>query len=567
MQKFSVILTADLIPSPLNPRKEISAEALDSLAASIKEQGIVEPLIVRPVEDGKFEIVCGERRFMAAKKIGLVGVPALVRSMTAEEAFGIMIVENLQREDLSEFEEAASFDSFLKRRADDAAAAADELAAKIGVPAKYIRNRAAVLTLPDKLRKPWEKGELTFAHMEQFLRLQGTRELDALAKEVIGDLKANRPLSVGDMKKWIANLAVPLALAKWDAKDVCGACKSNSQVQQGLFELEGKGMRCLRPSCFKKLLAIWYKENWEETEYRKKHKTNGLVFAEDVGYGSKVRAREFNNGAVEKCYDCPSFVTVRGLTGGRLVEEACIGREDCFFKVEDLARAKKKSKAKAAAVKPGEKPEADAPATERKVEWYGEFFRQDFFRKIAAAKMEGLGIRTAHVTKLALIMLVNGSRAARESVRLSIKGAGDYMPDSKYAEAIASMEDEVVYENFRSAILATLTVGEMKQGWDNGEIKPACRRVIFEKIFGVDLKRDWLPDETYFGKQTKAALVRFVVKHKLTKDNKFQEYAAAHFEGKDPGTLKKSELIEALTKSGIDLSGKAPADVLAASKD
>lgn len=130
--------------NPMNPRKHFGGPKDDELVASIRSKGVLQPIVIRP--KGKdFELVAGERRWRAASAVakengGLAGttIPAMVRELTDDEAFDVMTIENLQREDLSEREEAEGFKAYLDRKGEDAL---PDLSSRTGIDPRYIRRR------------------------------------------------------------------------------------------------------------------------------------------------------------------------------------------------------------------------------------------------------------------------------------------------------------------------------------------------------------------------------------------------------------------------------------------
>ena len=158
-----------LQPNPLNPRKRFSGAKFDELVASIREKGVIEPILARPMGDDRLEIVAGERRYRASLTVAETGgglngqkIPALVRELSDDDAFDIMCIENLHREDLTELEEAEGFKTYLDKRGPEAL---PDLAERTGINPRYIRRRVAVLSLPKKTLKAWEKGDLKYGHL------------------------------------------------------------------------------------------------------------------------------------------------------------------------------------------------------------------------------------------------------------------------------------------------------------------------------------------------------------------------------------------------------------------
>ncbi|MBX7075150.1 MAG: ParB/RepB/Spo0J family partition protein, partial [Pirellulales bacterium] len=153
--QFQVLLLTQLEPSPTNPRKHFDESALEELAATIRQHGIIEPLVVRQQIDcvggdgrARYEIVGGERRWRAAKIVKLRDVPCRVVRLSAAEVIEIQIVENLARADLNPIEEAEGFDALLARGLTQA-----ELAHKLGRAQGHISNRVRLLELPPAIRE------------------------------------------------------------------------------------------------------------------------------------------------------------------------------------------------------------------------------------------------------------------------------------------------------------------------------------------------------------------------------------------------------------------------------
>jgi ParB family transcriptional regulator, chromosome partitioning protein len=171
-------------PSPFQPRRHFAEEELAELAQSIREKGIIQPLLVRPVEDAlsgsgtDFELIAGERRWRAAQRVGLHEVPVVVRALADSEALEIALVENLQREDLSPLEEAEAY-SRLMREFDRSQAG---LAEAVGKSRSHVANTLRLLSLPAPVRRHLEEGALSAGHARALL---GAADPAALAAEVV----------------------------------------------------------------------------------------------------------------------------------------------------------------------------------------------------------------------------------------------------------------------------------------------------------------------------------------------------------------------------------------------
>lgn len=168
--------------STLQPRKRIDEAAIAELAASIADKGVLQPLLVRPVEDG-YEIVAGERRFRAAERAGLSSVPVIVKDLDDQETLEVAIVENLQREDLSPVEEAHAFKQLM-----DFGLNQEEVAEAVGKSRSAVANTLRLLNLPDKALGALDEGIITAGHARAILSQPETDRLWAFQQIVGGGL-------------------------------------------------------------------------------------------------------------------------------------------------------------------------------------------------------------------------------------------------------------------------------------------------------------------------------------------------------------------------------------------
>lgn len=153
---------ASIRPNPHQPRKEFDPEALQDLCNSIKSQGVLQPVLVRPItgEAIPYELVAGERRMRASKMAGLTEIPALVRTLTDMETLAIALIENLQRADLNAIEEARGFQQLLK----DFGLSQEELARQVGKSRSALANSLRLLNLPEDIQADIQTGVLTAGH-------------------------------------------------------------------------------------------------------------------------------------------------------------------------------------------------------------------------------------------------------------------------------------------------------------------------------------------------------------------------------------------------------------------
>jgi len=187
-----------LKPSPFNPRKEFVKEELAELASSIREKGLVQPLIVRPVigSELEFEIVAGERRWRAAQEAGLQTVPAIVRDLNEQEVLEIAIIENVQRSDLNAIEEAQGY----KELTDKYSYTQDDLSRIIGKSRSHLANTMRLLKLPDDVQILVRNGSLSAGHARA---LVGREDAKNIAREIV-----ERRLNVRDVEALIQKARV-----------------------------------------------------------------------------------------------------------------------------------------------------------------------------------------------------------------------------------------------------------------------------------------------------------------------------------------------------------------------
>jgi ParB family chromosome partitioning protein len=168
-----------LSPNPNNPRKSFDGEELDSLVASVREKGIVQPILVRSVgSEGRYEIIAGERRWRAAQRAGLHDVPVAIHEATDKEALELAIVENVQRADLNPIEEATGYQQLI----DAFGYSQNDIAQSIGKSRPHIANTLRLLKLPETVRSYLLDGRLTAGHARA---LVGATDPEAMAKRIV----------------------------------------------------------------------------------------------------------------------------------------------------------------------------------------------------------------------------------------------------------------------------------------------------------------------------------------------------------------------------------------------
>ncbi|MBS1882909.1 MAG: ParB/RepB/Spo0J family partition protein [Actinobacteria bacterium] len=168
-------------PNPSQPRTHFDPGALDALAASIEASGVVQPLLVRPLHDGSYELVAGERRWRAAQQAGLDKVPAVARDQAEPERLQAALIENMVREDLNPVEEAKACAALVE----DLGLTKEELARRVGRSRPAVSNLIRLLELPDEALEMLEGGELSEAHGRTILGAPGNDVRRRLAREAV----------------------------------------------------------------------------------------------------------------------------------------------------------------------------------------------------------------------------------------------------------------------------------------------------------------------------------------------------------------------------------------------
>ncbi len=185
---------SELEPNREQPRKEFDAAALAELADSIAEVGIIQPLIVRPIASGGYQIVAGERRWRAAQSAGLTEVPVIIRELDDREVDEIALIENLQREDLSPIEEAEGYRHLMS----EYSMTQEQVAQRVGKSRPSVSNSVRLLELPDEVLELLRSNKLTAGHVRPLL---GLKDEESMVR--IADVAAKKKISVREMEKLI----------------------------------------------------------------------------------------------------------------------------------------------------------------------------------------------------------------------------------------------------------------------------------------------------------------------------------------------------------------------------
>jgi ParB family transcriptional regulator, chromosome partitioning protein len=186
--------------NPFQTRTRVNEEQLAELAASITANGVVQPVLVRPQANGRFQLIAGERRWLASKKVGKETIPAILRQVSDEQAMEITIVENLQRADLNPMEQARAFE----RLSREFHMTQEQMATRTGKDRASVSNFLRLLKLPQTIQVRVESGELTFGHARTLLALEHAEEMEKATQKII-----TSSLSVRQTEEYVQRMLHP----------------------------------------------------------------------------------------------------------------------------------------------------------------------------------------------------------------------------------------------------------------------------------------------------------------------------------------------------------------------
>src|SRR5215471_14321813 len=180
-EQFREIDIERILPNAQQPRKTFDEESLNELANSIRAHGVVQPIVVRPLEDGFFQLIAGERRWRAAQRAGLTRVPAVVRESGEHDALEIALIENLQREDLNAIEEAQAYERLMN----EFGLTQEEVAHAVGKNRATVANMLRLLRLPPEVQQWLRENKLTTGHAKALLSLSDLSAILDTARKII----------------------------------------------------------------------------------------------------------------------------------------------------------------------------------------------------------------------------------------------------------------------------------------------------------------------------------------------------------------------------------------------
>ncbi len=195
-----LVSISDIEPNREQPRVMFDEEKLNELAESIREHGVLTPLLVSPIGKGRYRIIAGERRWRASRIAGIKKLPIIVKDVSAQEIMEISLIENLQREDLNIIEEAKGY----KRLSDEFGMTQEQMAKRVGKSRPVVANALRLLTLPEDVISLLEEGKLSLAHGKSLLSCEDADSISRLAKDC-----AEKELTVRELEALIKKRQLP----------------------------------------------------------------------------------------------------------------------------------------------------------------------------------------------------------------------------------------------------------------------------------------------------------------------------------------------------------------------
>ena len=238
-------LPLDLIQrGKYQPRRDMDPTALEELAQSIKAQGVMQPIVVRPIGGGRYEIVAGERRWRASQQAGVDTIPAMVRDLPDEAAIAMALIENIQREDLNPIEEAMA----LQRLQQEFQLTQQQVAEAVGKSRVTITNLLRLIALPEKVKTLLSHGDLEMGHARALLGLPAEQQIEGARHVVARGLTVRQTEAL--VRQWLAGKEKPATKVKADP-DI-------SRLEQKLAERLGSPVQIRHGQKGKGQLVIRY---------------------------------------------------------------------------------------------------------------------------------------------------------------------------------------------------------------------------------------------------------------------------------------------------------------------
>ena len=179
--RLKELFISQIIPNARQPRQVVNSEKLSELAGSIKEHGIVQPVVVRPLEDGKYELIAGERRWRACQSLGMEKIPAVIREYGDLEAAAVALIENVQRENLNPLEEARAYRILME----DFGLTQEDVSRRVGKSRPFVGNMVRLLSLPGEIQQMVMENQLSAGHARAILGIPEENRQISAAKRIL----------------------------------------------------------------------------------------------------------------------------------------------------------------------------------------------------------------------------------------------------------------------------------------------------------------------------------------------------------------------------------------------
>ena len=537
---ISHLTLEEILPSPRNPRKTFNDAPFTELVLSIKEKGVLQPIIVRPLIDfdddtKKYEIVAGERRWRASAIAGALTIPAIIRELSDQEAFDIMVIENLQREDLDPLEEARAFEAFASAGGD-----VEDLANRIGSDPRYIRRRVRILTLPEEVLTGWRDGKISLGHLEQLMRLSRKEDILEYYKQAVDGYEQ---WTVADLRGEIDDRSPELSTALFDT-GTCETCTMNTSTQGGIFgtDFTTEKALCLNPKCFKEKQVDYLTEHWKETQTAAEFQTNGFRLLEDSNHADYSPFYSQHTDKLSACKECSLLVSIIHLSGHVYLSRACMGSKDCYRAV----------------VSGKDKSGSGANGKNARINNIGPEFQDKFYRERIPTSASALPFDDVRILRVIARSLIYASSKATEQFKTEKQVKCDWNNSrEKIWLTLETMERDDLIRWIRN-VAFSLTLDDVQFGYD------MPMKHAIGGHFGLNLATDWSLHKEFLQRKTIPEILGICRELKLLEGPEVKEFASTTLRLKSEkyDTLKKKDLIRLILESGVDLKGKVPKEML-----
>lgn len=528
---YQITSLAQIIPSKNNYRKTFDKKAQEELTQSIKEKGVLQPILARP-QNSKFEVVAGHRRRQGAIDAGLKEIPAIVKELSDEEALEIQVIENSHREDPNPMEEAWGFQRLIEMGKHTP----ETLSAKIDHSEAYVVGRIRLLQLPKEAQGKILKGEISLGHALLLSRLRHPSE----QKELLKMITENEGMTIKQALSEVMNFSRNISDAIFDT-EACKKCPYLSSNQSLLFPELKKSGECMDRGCFSAKIGDHYKAIIEE---RKAEGFKILTRAEDLPRNpnkivppgvkdySAVNPNKYKSECM-KCFENHVFFMYEkeGYNGKEVRSgEICLNKK-CLDKMQGLADRKRKR-------------EEDDQDTEDNLQgnnlWHAEACRNRFLWNTLPPRVEKSPTLQTRLLIYHLLDHLGHIREREEIIRSYFPDyrSGDDWHDHRIYRFIHEFPEDKLNEALQKILVSTI------------EKTDPLVLLQMTKEAGIDINRDFGADEIFLKTKTKAELIGFAKKFGL--EISLTEVA------------KKGEIIEAILKH--ELRGKIPDDIIRACK-